>query len=169
MRVPRDICAYLRGAVADIAVDRRADLRVAEVELSGAQVGLRLGEARLGFGDLGVDDRQLLLGGIEVGLPGTHRGGRLAVGGKRLLVVLHRAEGCQRQRVVAGGIDARIAGLGLVRRQLGLGLLDHRLLQRVFRMQIGERRRLVLNDRFGMRESGLVIAVVERDHELRRL
>ena len=33
-------------------------------------------------------------------------------------------------------------------------------------MQIGERGVLVLNDRFGMSQSGLVIAVVERHHEL---
>ena len=59
------ICTDLGGAVADIAVDRRADLGVAEIEPGGPQIGLGLRQARLGLGDLGVEHGELLLGGVE--------------------------------------------------------------------------------------------------------
>ena len=43
-----DIGADLGGAIADIAVDRRADFGVAQIELGGAEVGLRLRRRRPG-------------------------------------------------------------------------------------------------------------------------
>jgi hypothetical protein len=92
----------------------------------------------------------------EVRLPGTHRGGRLALGGKCLLVVLHCAKRGQRQRVIAGRVLSCERRGGLFGCEIALGLRDRRLLQRIFRMQVGERCRLILNDRFGMREIALI-------------
>ena len=63
-----DIGADLGGAIADVAVDRRADFGVAEIELGGAKIGLGLGDVGLGFSDVGVQHRELLLRGVEPGL-----------------------------------------------------------------------------------------------------
>ena len=70
IRIARDIGADLRRTVADIAVDRRADLGVAEIEAGGFEIGLRLGDAGAGFGDLGIEHGQLLPGGGEPGAGG---------------------------------------------------------------------------------------------------
>ena len=57
----RDIGADLGGAVADIAVDGRANLGVAEIEFGRVAVGLGLGDVGPGDGDVGVQNRELLL------------------------------------------------------------------------------------------------------------
>ena len=68
IRAVRDIGTDLRGAVADIAVDRRADLGVAEIEAGGFEIGLGLGDVGAGFGDFRIEHAQLLPGGGEAGL-----------------------------------------------------------------------------------------------------
>jgi hypothetical protein len=55
----------LSGAIADIAVDRRANFGVAEIEFGGVEIGLGLADVGLGDGDLGVKNRKLLLRGVE--------------------------------------------------------------------------------------------------------
>ena len=65
-----DIGADLSGAIADIAVDRRANIGVAEIKFSRVEIGLSLGDVGLGNGDLGVQNRELLLRRVEP------RGGR---------------------------------------------------------------------------------------------
>ena len=55
-----DIGADLRGAIADIAVDRRANIGVAEVQFGCMLIGLGLGDVGLGDGDLRVQNRELL-------------------------------------------------------------------------------------------------------------
>ena len=67
IRARLDIGADLRGAVADVTVDRRADLGIAEVELCRLQVGPRLRLRGPCRGDLGIQHPELLASGIERG------------------------------------------------------------------------------------------------------
>ena len=83
-----DIGADLGGAIADIAVDRRANIGVAEVQLGRVEIGLGLGDVGPGDGDLGVQDRQLLLRGVEPGLRRNHACFSRQVEGRRALGVL---------------------------------------------------------------------------------
>ena len=92
LRADRRVGAGARAAVADDAVDRRAQFGVAEVELRGVAIGDGAGQRRLRLLLLRVDD-------VELALRGLQRGARLRVGGERLLVVgvglleaLHRGD-----------------------------------------------------------------------------
>jgi hypothetical protein len=74
-----NVSADLCGSIADVAVDRRVDLGVAEIEVRGFEIRRGLRDARAGLGDLRIAHTLLLPRGSE---PSFGRlGGRL-----RLLV-----------------------------------------------------------------------------------
>jgi hypothetical protein len=50
----RDIGADPRRAIADIAVNRRTDFGIAEIEPGGFEIGARLGNRSTGFNDIRV-------------------------------------------------------------------------------------------------------------------
>ena len=107
LRADRRVGAGPRAAVADRAVDRRAQFGVAEVELGGVAVGDRAGQCRLRLLLLRVDD-------VELALCRLQRRTCLGIGGEGLLVIgirlleaLHRGELVLRQAAVA--IDVVLA------------------------------------------------------------
>ncbi len=69
----------------------RRDVGVGEVEPGLVELGLSLGEARLGGGALGVQRVDLPLGELQRRLGGVDRGALLVELGRRLLGVEHRA------------------------------------------------------------------------------
>ena len=158
--------AAARAAVADDAVDGRAQLGIAEVELGGVAIGDGGGEIRLGLLLLGIDD-------VELALGRGHRGAGLLIGGRRLLVIgIGLLEALQRgvlpldQAAVAVDIVFRPRDLGRGRRELGLGLGDHRLLQLAPGVEIGQGRLLPGDSCRRPRQRGLVVAVVELHQQI---
>ena len=97
-----DIGADLGRAIADVAVDGRADFRVAEVELGGAQIGLGFRDGGARFCDLRIDHVKLLARGVKRRLGGEDGRSRDRVRGQGLLRILLRAGACLRELPVAG-------------------------------------------------------------------
>ena len=119
-----DVCAGADGAVADDAVDGRANGGVGEVELGLVLEGAGAGELGGGPGDLRLQHDDLLLGVFELG-PGVGDGGLLAADvGLGLLLALDGAGAGADEVGVAGvvgaGEDEGGVGAGLV----GLGAGD---------------------------------------------
>ena len=83
----RDIGADLRGAVADIAVDRRADLGVAEVEPRGLQIGLAPARSAASAALVSAVDHRRAAAAppASPAARGQHGGLRRLVGGERPL------------------------------------------------------------------------------------
>jgi hypothetical protein len=161
-----DIGADLPGPVADIAVDRRADLGVAEIEAGGFQIRLGLGHARPRGGDFRIPHGQLLPGGGKPCLGRFGRRLRFLVDGRRSLGVLPRTVAGQRQAAVADGVLAGKRGAGNLGVEVGLGLADHSLLQDVLGFEPGERGPPLIGDCLGMIECRLEIARIEPDQQL---
>ena len=163
-----DIGADLSGAIADIAVDRRANIGVAEVELGRVEIGLGLGDVGLGDGDLRVQNRQLLLRGVEPGRGRDHAGFSREVQRRRALRVLPRSGGGLRKVaiplvVLLGERRLRILGV-----EVRLRLADGRLLHRLFALEAVEGRLARLDNRGRAVGGGAKIAVVETDQRLSR-
>ena len=159
-------CAGSGAAVADHAVDRRAQFGVAEVQLRRVAIGECGLQRCLGLALLRVDHHQLLLGGIE-------GGARLVAGGDRLLVVgLGRcadwidAAAVRGERLEAGLIVPRAQGFRVGGDDAGLGLADQGLLQPRRGVEVGKRRLLAGDHRLGAGERGAVVAVVELDQQV---
>lgn len=85
MSAGRDIRTYLGRAIADVTVDRRADLRVAEIEPCGCEFRLRLPECCLRLLDRRIEHRQLLASRVEP--RGAGGNGRLGGAVSRLRLV----------------------------------------------------------------------------------
>src|SRR5262249_41575206 len=81
--------------IADIAVDRSANLCIAKVEAGNAKISLGLCDGGTRLGELCVQDGELLLGGGESGLRRDEGGPRLLIERKGSLRVLPRSSTCQ--------------------------------------------------------------------------
>ena len=163
-----DIGADLGGAISDIAVDRRADFGVAEIELSRVNIGLGLRDVGLGDGDLGVQNRELLPRGVEAGLGRNHAGLSREVERRRALRVLPRSGGGLRKVAIALIVllgERRLRILGV---EVGLRLANGRLLQRLFALEAVEGRLARLDNRGRAVGGGAEVAVVKTDQRLSR-
>ncbi len=161
-----DIGADLSGAIADIAVDRRANIGVAEIEFGRVEIGLGLGDVGLGDGDLRVQNRELLLRSVEAGLGRNHAGLGRQVERRRALRILPRSGGGLRKVaiplvVLLGERRLRILGV-----EIRLRLADRRLLHRLFALEAVEGRLARLDNRRRAVGGGAKIAVVETDQRL---
>ena len=166
LRAGRDMLAKLGGAVADDAVEGRADLRVGQVVLRHAHGGGGALLAGLGLVELGGQDLQLLLGRGQLGLGGDGAGIVLALLGDGLVVGLtgdgagaHQFRGAR-----SVGIGQHLPGLGLGDGGLGGGdggALLHHLPRGGGDGGVG-----LVGGGLGLIEAGLPVARVEHDQRI---
>ena len=169
LRADRGVGAGARAAVADRAVDRRAQFGVAQVELRGIAVGNRAGQRRFGLLLLRVDD-------VELPLRRLQRRACPGIGGERLLIVgirlLEPLQRCRTDPVPGCDSDRRRISCGRSRRgrgQLGLRLGDHRFLQPAGRLEIRQRGLLPGHGRNRLRQRRAVVAVVQLHQQVARV
>ena len=130
-----DVSTDLGGPVADVAVDRRADLGVAQIEARGFKIRLGLGDIGAGCGNFRIEHAQLLPCGVKRRLGRFGGGLHLPVEGRRALGILPGAEGGRCQIAIADGVLIGKCGAGDLGVQIRLGLFNCHLLQHVFRFE----------------------------------
>src|SRR5215469_17333044 len=112
-----------------MTVNRRTDFGIAEIELGGLEIGARLSNRGGGFGDVRLQNPQLLSCRGEGGLRRTDAGPSLAIESGGPLGILPRTVIGKGKRPVAVGVDFGEVGLRGPGGKIGTRLLDCRLLQ----------------------------------------
>ena len=115
----------LSCAVADIAVDRRADLGVAEIEARGLQIRLGLRDVGAGCGNIRSEHAQPLPRGSEAGFGRFDGRPCLLVGRQGPLGVLPCAESSCSQVPITDGVLAGPRSVRSLGVQIRLRLPDH--------------------------------------------
>ena len=153
--------ADLAGAIADIAVDRRSDLGVAEIEFGRVHIGLCLRHRRIGLRDLRVEHLELLVGGLQRRRATRHGGLRFLLARRCVPRFWREPALVLRQRWAARRLLGGERRLRLFGGDVGFLLADRGLLQRVLRAQALGAAGAPSTTACGVVERGLVVARIE--------
>ena len=157
--------ADAQRAVADHAVDRRRDRRVAEIEFGLVLQRLRAGERRARLNDFGFQQIDLLFGRRQVGFVADQRGSCACVPRLRLLRVLHAAISGAGKIGVALVLLAGESRHGAIDVERRPGRVDHRLLHVELGLLACDRGPCRRDIRCGLVERDLEVAVIDpRQH-----
>jgi len=148
-------------ALADQPVRRCHDPGIAEIDLGEVEhgaLGLGIG-AKLRL--LGVEHAHLPALAFEGGAVALQRGLEAPLVGGRLLDLLRRAVAGREQGVLTLGFQFRALHIGLGHGDGAFRLGDTRLLEKLARLQILDRRVRAEHVRFGLRDMGLILVIVD--------
>ncbi|MNH83264.1 hypothetical protein D3C73_356590 [compost metagenome] len=169
MRSGLSVGADPRPAIADHAVHRGFQFGIADVQLRQITLGLGLDQRGAGLlflrGDhvqLPLCGKQFGLGTVALGLGGLERG-------VRSLGAFHRHGAGGNQAFVARIVIPRTGGFGPGGIDTGAGLADHRLLQLLGGVEIGEQGFFSRHRTFGLGQVGAVIARIQTNQHVASL
>ncbi len=160
------VIADLGRAVADDAVDRRADLGERQIALGLGERGPQLRERRHGFLLLRLEHADIGDGVVERGLRAQHRRIGLVAVGDRLFERLLAGELLALERLLALVFELHPRPSGLRRGELRLRLRDGRALRLDLAVEARDGRRLGRDLVAGLVDGEAIVAVVDAGDEV---